>query len=911
MRGYNVVRLTMLALLLFALAAPAAEAEFAITGFSAQALNEDDSEQTQAGAHPFEALNDAKFSVKTGPFGPYGVDGYLRDAEALLPPGFAGDPTAVPQCSKATFSGYIRRESECPLASQVGVVRVDQLATFLGEFGAFITQIEPVYALKPPPGLAAEFGFVIGFVPVRFTAGIGHDGTQYRLRANFDKTSQAVPTAASTITLWGDPSDPRHDFQRGFDSAGKSCAKANFEAPNSCPGNPVTGVPRVSFLTNPTSCGPQTTKLTASSWENPGAYSSFSYTAPEPTTGCDKLQFGPTLSSGVDGSAASAPTGLAVDLHFPQNEDPDGLATAHLKDVQVTLPEGMAISPSSAGGLGGCSDAQLGLDEAQRLDPVACPEASKIGTIEATTPLLEETLEGGVYLRSQNSNDPESGEMFRLALALESPERGVVIKLPGQVRVSKQTGRITTTFANNPQFPVEDVSLELKSGPRAPLTLPPTCGTKTIEAELTSWGGQSASLRSSFQVLAGCGPQGFAPKLQAGTANPVAGAHSPFTLRVTREDGQQNLAAIDVALPRGLTAKLKGVPFCPEANAATGACPQASQVGTTTVGAGSGASPVYVPEPGKAPTAVYLAGPYKGAPLSLVVAVPAQAGPFDLGTVVVRNALHVDPTTTQVTAKSDPLPQIIQGIPISYRDVRVDVSRPGFTLNPTNCDPMEVDSTLASAQGATANPSSRFQVASCERLGFKPKLAIRLSGKTHRSAYPKLRATLTMPKGNANISRAQVTLPKTQLLEQAHIRTICTRVQYAAKSCPAGSVYGYAKAWSPLLDQPLEGPVYLRSSNNPLPDLAVSLDGQIHVDLVGRIDSVNARIRNTFDLVPDAPVSKFVLSMQGGKKGLLVNNTELCKTKSRVSVKFDAHNGKVSDSSPVAKVDCGKKRRGS
>jgi hypothetical protein len=290
-----------------------------------------------------------------------------------------------------------------------------------------------------------------------------------------------------------------------------------------------------------------------------------------------------------------------------------------------------------------------------------------------------------------------------------------------------------------------------------------------------------------------------------------------------------------------------------------------------------------------------------------VVKVPAQAGPFDLGTVTVRNALNVDPVTAQVTASSDPLPQILQGIPITYRDVRVEVNRPDFTLNPTSCDPMAVNSTLVSNQGRTATPSVGFQVNSCERLGFEPKLAIRFSGPTHRNAYPKLRATLTMPKDGANIDKAVVTLPKTEFLENAHIQTICTRVQYRANACPAKSVYGYAKAWTPLLDKPLQGPVYLRSSNHELPDLVASLDGQIHVDLAGRIDSVHERIRNTFWAVPDAPVSKFVLTMQGGKKGLLVNNTELCETTPRANAKFDAQNGKTHNFNSVVKTDCGKK----
>jgi hypothetical protein len=289
-----------------------------------------------------------------------------------------------------------------------------------------------------------------------------------------------------------------------------------------------------------------------------------------------------------------------------------------------------------------------------------------------------------------------------------------------------------------------------------------------------------------------------------------------------------------------------------------------------------------------------------------VVITPALAGPFDLGNLVIRNALKVNPRTARITVVSDPIPRILHGIPLNLRDVRVGIDRQGFALNPTSCDPMAVEGKIGSAQGKSAQVSDRFQVGSCERLGFKPRLALKLSGKTHRSAYPALKATLTMPKGGANVARVAVTLPKTEILKQAHIKTICTRAQYAAKSCPKASIYGYAKAWSPLLDEPLEGPVYLRSSSRRLPDLVASLDGQVHIDLVGRIDSVNSRIRGTFAAVPDAPVSKFVLTMEGGRKGLLVNNTELCKAKPRATALFDAQNGKVRDIHPLAQVACGK-----
>ncbi|HEY4561850.1 MAG TPA: hypothetical protein VIJ36_02670, partial [Thermoanaerobaculia bacterium] len=431
---------------------------------------------------------------------------------------------------------------------------------------------------------------------------------------------------------------------------------------------------------------------------------------------------------------------------------------------------------------------------------------------------------------------------------------------------------------------------------------------------------------SSFTVSADakgapCPPERFSPAFGGATENPLAGTYSPFNLSFSREDGEVQLEGLAATLPPGLLGSLKGIPYCPEAalaavSGALGAgaaqeaspsCPTASRLGTVTVGAGAGPNPFYT-QSGKA----YLAGPYKGAPLSLAVIAPAVAGPFDLGSVVVRNALRVDPESTQITAVSDPLPQILHGIPLDLRDVRVALDRPSFTLNPTSCDPMAIEATLTSTKGTSAERSERFQVGACKRLAFGPGLSLRLKGGTHRAQHPALRAVLRMPtKGaNANIARTSVALPHSEFLAQAHIRTVCTRVQFAAGAgngteCPKGSVYGHAAAISPLLDEPLEGPVYLRSSNHTLPDLVAALGGQIDVDLVGRIDSArDGGIRTTFATVPDAPVSKFVLSMQGGRKGLLENSTDLCRSPHRATVAMDAHNGKTADSRPVLRVRC-------
>jgi hypothetical protein len=490
----------------------------------------------------------------------------------------------------------------------------------------------------------------------------------------------------------------------------------------------------------------------------------------------------------------------------------------------------------------------------------------------------------------------------------------------------EETGKLTASFDDLPQLPFESMQLRLKSGPRAPLTTPATCGTYNTHAVLESWSGKTVAVDSPFVVDRDCEPRPFSPGFQAGVSDARAGRYSPFELRVTRGDGEPNISRIDVTLPEGEVAKLAGVGVCPEAGAATGSCPASSSLGTTTVGAGVGSNPIYLPQAGKAPTGVYFAGPYKGAPYSLVVKVPAQAGPFDLGTVAVRSQIRIDPTSAQVSVLSDPLPQIIGGVPVAYRDIRVRIDRPGYTLNPTSCEPQSVRGSIVPTIGESASVSDRFRAIDCGLLRFKPRLALRLKGGVRRTKNPALRATLTMPQWcgrsdrktpcgpGANIARAVVTLPETQFLAQDHIRTICTRVQFNAgggggERCPARSVYGHARAISPLLDRPLAGPVYLRSSNHTLPDLVAALDGQIHIDLVGRIDSEKGGgIRTSFEGIPDAPVTKFVLSMQGGEKSLLENSVNLCKTTSRASVKFDGQNGKLHDFMAPMKVDCGSKK---
>lgn len=869
---------TVCAVAILASLGPAsAQAVFGFKSFEVSYEDPDGNPMYEAGRHANVKTDFRMLWGGAGPVNEEVLDEGIKDIEVDLPAGFYGDPTIIPDCN---VEELFIREGVCPIASQVGWMDLQ----FKKNHEKFLAYV-PVYKLPTTTKQTAMLGAVVLGVLVRIEVSVRTDG-DYGLKAKILRTNQGLNVFGNELVLWGVPADPGNDSER--------FASGFF------PGAPAATEPRP-FLSVPSRCEPMTTTIRANSWQHPDKWIEATSTTP-PLTGCDDLVFEPRLDVRPQGNAAGEPTGLGVDLTIPQDDSVKGRATPQLRRAVVTLPEGVAISPGSAAGLGSCSDAAIAVGT--NTEP-ACPDSSKLGTVTVETPVLDEDLTGDLYL-----GDPQPGNLFRLFMVLHGP--GLLIKIPGIAKPDPVTGQITTTFDETPQLPFEKMHLEFKGGPRAPISMPTACGTYSTHSVFTSWSSPNpVTDDSSFTIEQNCGNEGrFTPDLEAGTTNPTAGSSSAFTLRVIGQNGQQNLSRIQTTLPEGLLAKLAGVGVCGDAAAAGGNCSADSLIGRTVVGAGPGSSPVYVPQPGKAPTAVYLGGPYKGAPYSLVAKVPAQAGPFDLGTVVVRNALHIDPVTTQVTAKSDPLPQILEGVPIAYRDVRVEVDRPGFIRNPTDCEPMKVTSVLTSIAGATASPSTRFQAASCASLGFKPKLALRLSGApTHRGGHPALKAVLTMPKGSANIGRAQVTLPKTEFLENAHIRTICTRVQYAADNCPKASVYGFAKAWSPLLDRPLEGPVYLRSSNHTLPDLVASLDGQIHVDLSGRISSANRRIRNTFDFVPDAPVSKFVLKMQGGQKSLLVNNSELCKAKPRAEANFTGQNGRHSLTHPRVKVACGGKKK--
>ncbi len=907
-----------------------------IQSFIAGAYNKNGGLDSRAGGHPYTASTGIFVNTKRAPNGNVVPSGEPKDIMVDLPPGFLGNPVAVPQCPDSEdLSG-------CSTNTIVGVVKpmIEEFGS--GNHGGTTTAV-PVFNTEAPFGSPAKFKFLADNILLVNVVGSLRSDEDYGVTVGSPNTAQIRAVYGAFFSFWGAPADPSHDSQR--------CATIETGCSVS------SGVKNTAFATQATNCAeeaiaPPVTTISVNTWQNPAEIFHRSITMPM-VTGCDQLKFTAGFTFQPSETKADSPASFTADLTVPSEglTEPEKLTTPEQKKTVVDLPAGVTLNPSAADGLGACSEQQIGLknkiDPATGLpkpepmpnrlrftkDPNSCPDASKIGTIEVKTALLANTLHGDLYLAAQGTGNP-FGSLFAVYLVIEDPRTGVFVKLPGEVQPDPATGRLRTVFDDIPQLPFESLRLHFAGGPRAPLATPTTCGLYTTTTQNTPWSapesGPDFETKDSFAINSGPGggacaatlaERRFNLGLNAGATDPTAGAFSPFQLQVTRPDGAQELDSMRITTPAGFSASLKGVPYCTEAQIqaaqvssgaaeqANPACPAASRVGTVLVGAGSGSSPFYTS--GK----LYLAGPYKGAPLSVVAVTPAVAGPFDLGDVVVRSALSVDPVSAQVTATTDPIPQFLKGVALRIRDVRINLDRPNWALNPTSCDVKAVAVTARGNSGASVNLARRFQVGGCDKLAFKPKLSAKLTGGTHRNDHPSFRAELSYPPGAgyANTRYAQVALPHSEFLDQAHINTVCTRPQFAAHQCPAGSIYGHAEAVTPLLDQPLTGPVYLRSSSNKLPDLVIALRGPdsqpIEVDLDGRIDSIHGGIRTTFEAAPDAPVSKFTLSMKGGNKGLLVNSRNLCTSgTARMTVRLIAQNGKRADQFPPLANDCGKRK---
>lgn len=876
---------------------------------------------TQAGGHPdivSEWTVGTRFTEEPVP--PCACND-PRDVIVHMPPGVIANPHVASICTAAEAALV-----ECSADSQVGLMTIKFSSAYI-----FL----PIFRTVPPNDQGGMFLFLApgANAPQYITVNARTEG-DFGLDLATIGIQHAIPLDFYAPIFWGVPGDHAHDILRFgprenyvfcFSNPLEQVAQGilpgdcfptiNNESKIDEPKRSIaTSIPIKPMIQNPTRCrGPLQSELETVAYDNEKDFATHEYPA---ITGCDLLSFNPSLSAAPTTTATDSPTGLGVNLLAPQFQDPSTPSPSQLRASVVTMPEGFSINPNAADGKVACTDAQarLGTREQEQ-----CPEFSKVGTVVLDSSALPAPIPGYIYL-----GEPKPGDTYRLLLTAFG--YGTAIKVPGSVKPDPATGQLTVFFDQLPEAPFQAFEMHFFGAERGLLATPPKCGTFAVHSDFTPWD-DILSNQSSTQFFAldrgangrGCpvGTRPFAPSPEAGGEDNTAGTHSSFTFRMTRIDGDQNLAAIDVTPPPGLLATLKGVPYCADASLATigaashsGAaeaaapsCPAASQIGTAVTAAGAGSKPLYTG--GR----VYLAGPYRGAPLSLVVVVPAVSGPYDLGNVTVRAAIHVDPTNAQVSVLSDPLPQVLEGIPIRLRSILVQLNKPGFTLNPTDCSPFAVQSAAHGTEGGTSTGSVPFQVANCLDLDFGPKLNLKLRGKATRRAHPALQATLTMKPGEANLERTVVTMPPTVLLDSTNIRNVCPRTAYAANACPAESIYGHARVFTPLLDQPLEGPVFLRSSSKKLPDVVAKLGGQIPIEVSAQISSINGGLRATFHQLPDAPISKFVLNMQGGRKGLLENSDGVCSKRSRAKVRMVGQNGLAQTRRVRLKAACGKRAR--
>jgi hypothetical protein len=893
---------------------------------------------TQAGAHPdlVQTLN-FKLDPETG-----ATYAGTENIKVDLPPGLIGNPTQFPRCDAATLvDSATFGNPACAQDSQVGIVDVT-----LNIGTMEVTIPEPLYNVVPGPDSPARLGFLAVNVPVFIDLSVRSDG-DYGITATTRGAENFFAVNAIKVTTWGMPSDPSHDALRMTPQEAQDCFYPCYSD------NGLTrssGLPRVPFMTNATSC--QANRIVGFEVTSyPGKMDSASAAFPA-MTGCEAVPFDPVVDFDPTTSSADSPSGMDVDFDVDQDGllHENTLGPAHLKKAVVTLPEGMSLNPSAADGLGSCSESQVGLVSRSpvRFDKsdVTCPESSKVGTAQITTPLLNDPVEGSLYVAEQGDNP--FGSLLAGYLVAKGP--GLIIKLAGNFELDQNTGRIKAVFDNNPQQPFSNLKLRFKGGSRGVLVTPPTCGTYSIETDLIPWSaadpdnptaGEVEHRSSSFQITSGpnggpcpnlMDPAAFQPGFMAGSVTPFAGQSSPFVFKVSRSDGQQEFQKISAQLPSGLTAKLAGIPRCPQANVVPGVggstnCPAASRVGSVTVSAGAGSTPFFL---GDQP--VYLTQGYDGAPFGLAIDTHALAGPFDLGHVVVRSKLNVDPATAEVSAESENVPRIVQGIPLHIRSIALNMDRPGFMLNPTSCAAMQIRGQVQGTGGATANLSDRFQVGDCAALSFAPKLSLALTGRKQVTTgkHPGVKAVVTQKaSGAAGIKKAVVALPKALALDPDNAQALCEFEDGTKpdldKRCPKGSIVGRAKAITPLLDKPLAGNVYFvknvridkRTGNRirTLPMIVVALRGEIAINLKGESSTTKGgQLINTFATVPDAPVTRFNLNIKGGNNGILTvtrtrrSKINLCTTPRTAQVDLDAHNGKRSDFNTRVKTPCAKKK---
>ncbi len=898
-------------------------------GFAAAVHRDGGGPETRSGAHPYQldfeiGLNQGgEFEDQPGvPF----ADGDIRELAIEMPPGLIVNPSVLDKCTLAQFNTprqssfeESRSGESCPDRTQVGTVEVKT------SLGGGTTHRFGLFNLVPQPGVATQVGAAPFGAPLVLNGGLrpNPDGS-YVLTLETHNIPQRLDVYGMKISLWGIPWNASHNRERG-DCLNE--AEPTFPWCKRSVGEPVTFPPRA-YLSVPTACsGPLFFSARASSWQQPGEASALALNRDslgQPAEmSCKGLVFEPKPVGQLNDTKASSPSGYSFRLKedLEALTDPTQFAHPPVKRAVVTLPPGVSVNPSVGAGLGTCTRAQFAVETAFSAPGAGCPNASKLGDFEVNTPLFEGIVDGSIYLAAPYDNPFNS--LVAVYLVARHAERGVLVKLAGRIDPDPGAGNLVATFDGLPQLPYTDLDLTFRTGQRAFLVTPPTCGSATTTTEMTPWalalvpGNSGAAFfnpavaQTTTQITSGIGggpcPAAvppFAPAVMAGGINSNVNSYTPYFIHITRQDTEQEITSYSLVLPEGITGKLAGIPFCPDAaieaarqkrgvaEEQSPSCPAASEIGHVQTGYGVGSSLTYTS--GR----LYLAGPYNGQPLSVVVINPATVGPFDVGVVVIRSALSVNQRTAQIQidrSASDRIPHILSGIPLHLRDIRIYLDRHQFTHNPSSCAPGKLVSSItgagldftSEADDSSSTSQRHFQLLNCLTLGFKPKLGIRLRGPTRRGAYPELRATFaSRGQGDTNLKEIKVSLPRSEFLAQNHIRGICTKVQFAREDCPPSSAYGRAVAYTPLFDEPLTGNVYLRSSANKLPDLVASLrSGAVRIVVEGKIGPTKqGGISALFRDLPDQPVDRFVMVLNGGRRGLLTNSANICKVPPEATV---------------------------
>jgi hypothetical protein len=865
--------------------APFGAAAFALASTGANGLPD-----LQAGEHPNIFSTYLEFNNEFNTAGEVVIRSVapVDVVETILPVGLTAAAQAAATCP--SYKIFETDGANCPAGSEVGTIAFSDEQVGGYEFSTSGSETSALYNRKPEGWYAAEFSFTFLEHQGTIYGSLVHTPAGYALRG----TVEGIPTIAgfkgALVTFFGDPGVQDHQGTRA-----------------------------VPFFTNPVSCGVEGHGLLSmTSWSLPGSPPAVLAAGFPAMSGCERLHFEPALSVAPETTVRDTPSGFTVGLRVPQNEEPSGLASADLKDAVIRFPAGVSLSPSAANGLEACPDGPTGFglyEEEERgergqkhLTPGHCPGSSVLGRVKVVTPLLAAPLEGHLFLGGPlcggggqpacTEASATNGELFRVFLEVEGV--GQVLKLEGHASVDPVSGQVSVVFENTPEFPFSELTVTTNGGPLASLATPQGCGNFSATSDLTPWSTpQTADAfpEAAAFTISGCpGAIPFAPAFSAGMANTVAGAHSPFVLSFSRRDGEQDLGDIEQTLPPGLLASIAGVTQCGEAQANAGSCPASSEIGTVSVGAGAGIDPYYVR--GK----IYLTGPYDGGPFGIAVAVPAVAGPFNLGMVVVRGSIRINPNTAQATVVSNPFPSILDGIQLRVKSVSVALKE-SFTFNPTNCARSAVTGKITSTQGVSAAVSSPFAVGGCRGLAFKPSLTIGTQARTSRARGASLTVRVVPGAGQANVAKVVLQLPKQLPSRLSTLQKACTLAQFDTDpaGCPAASDIGTAKATSPILNSPLEGPAYLVSHGGAaFPDVVFVLQGEgVTIDLDGRTQIKNGVTYSRFETVPDAPISSFETVLPEGPDSVLATRIpekargSLCGLKLTSPTTITGQNGAV------------------